>query len=66
MPQGTRTLFTMYRTRGTFSSKEVHVKYSKTGDISALNYGETPYETEDQIRRGDSEERKPSRLTYKG
>lgn len=26
------------------------------GDISALNYGETPYETEHQICRGDTEE----------
>lgn len=31
----------------------VHVKYSQSGDISVLNYGETPYETEyvEEIRR---------------
>lgn len=56
MPLETRTLFTIYRTTGTFSSKETHVKYSKPGDVSALNYGETPYETEHQICRGDTEE----------
>lgn len=53
---GTRTLFTMQRTTGVFNSKETHVKYSKTGDVSALNYGETPYETVHQICRGDTME----------
>lgn len=53
MPLGTWTLFSM-NTR--FKGNTCKIFKTWSWDISALDYGKTPYETEHQVRRGDTED----------